>query len=151
MKIQTNYIAMTDEQLATELKHRYETFGKTLGGYEEGGLKTTINNKERWLDSVNDDGSLEFVESFDSEPGDVCLLIEPEQDIYHETLINLLTAKYQIYHIGKFEEETDQQEQLDLRKCEICRENSEEYRIHDHMLVNYRNLLKNAKDEWVRE
>lgn len=123
MKIQTNYSQMTDEQLCTEMKHRFETFGETLGGYESGGIRITINNQELWLDIINDDGSLEFSNDFD-DPGNVYLVIEPEHKIYHDVLIRLVTAKYRVYQIDEFKEEVDQQMQLCLRKCELCRINT---------------------------
>lgn len=135
MKLQTKYSEMTNEQLCTELKHRFETFGETLGGYQEGGLKITINNNEVFLDNVNDDGSLEFVNNFNSDPGDTCLIIDPEHDIYYLTLIDLLTAQYQIYHIGTFSHEEYQWNQLEDRSCEICRESAKKYQIPGHLEI----------------
>lgn len=121
MKIQTNYDTMTNEQLLTELSHRFSTFGETLGGYESGGLKISIQQQEYWLDDCTTNGSLEFNLDFEN-PGNVDLVIEPENKQYRELLLQLLKVSYKIQNLDDKFSSRSQQEQLQDRMCKVCRE-----------------------------
>lgn len=125
MKLQTSYDTMTDKELFIEMKHRLETFGDTLGGYQTGGIKIARNNKELWLNDLNENEcriELNIAdpnsEDPEKEPDEI---VTQEDEHFRELLLTLLQAKYQLYNLFKFSEERDQQQQLANRQCETCR------------------------------
>lgn len=155
MKLKTNYEAMTNEQLYTELLHRVSTFGDNLPTYVTGGEFIKIEGFESkrnpgttlkgvwlgdFLDRDETDQAFTIIEDpINDEPYKEYLeIIEMNNSQYRDFLLRFLQCHFHHIEVGQT---YPQQEELAHLKCIYCND-------PDHRLVNYAHVFENAPDVW---
>lgn len=126
MKLQTNYDNMTDMQLFLELQHRYDTFGESLGGYQEGGIQIGLWGELVWLNYLEDDlngQAIHLAFRFDPETEEDIVVYRQDEKRFREILLLALEEKFTLFNACSYDGQRDQQEYLEDMKCTVCEEN----------------------------